>query len=237
MAVLVTVGLSSCNQAPWAGGDQKARVAAGASSLCDTSTLKIDNSGWYTDVAGKMWVVGELSNTSGADRLLPQVCISIRSAAGERIERRYAGPLILKAGERVAFSTIIESPPPGEDFSVSLAAISQPADTDRTLVSTIYRDFNASVSVRPGPDDKDANIYGVLTNIGGLPASNIFVAVGLYDPQGALVGVAKNKVSSLETLDPGATLTFTLVSSQLSQITTTFSTRIFVEGQISEGDN
>ncbi len=212
-------------------------MAAGGGSLCDTSILKIENSGWYTDVAGKMWVVGELSNISSSDRLLPQLCISIRSPAGEHIERRYAGPLLLRAGERVTFSTLIENPPPGEDFSLSFAAISQPADTDSALLATVYRDLKVTASVRPNPDDKEADVYGIVTNIGGLTANNIFVVVGLYNAQGALVGVAKGKVSSLETLDPGATLTFTLASSQLSQSTTTFSTTLFVEGQISKETN
>jgi hypothetical protein len=236
LAALVTMGVSSCNQIPRSGGDREARVAAGAPSLCDTSILKVDNSGWYTDVAGKMWVVGELSNTSGTDRLLPQICVSIRTATGERTERRYAGPILLKAGEGVSFSAIIENPP-DDDFSVGFAAASQPADGVSSLVATLYRDFNASVSVRMSPGDKDADIHGILTNTGGLPASNIFVAVGLYDKEGALVGVAKGKVSSLDILDPGSTLTFTLVSSQLSQNTTSFTTRIFVEGQITEGSN
>lgn len=237
LAALVTVGISSCNQTPGSAGDREAKGAAGTPSLCDTSTLKVDNSGWYTDVAGKIWVVGELVNTSGTDRLLPQICVSMRSATGERTERRYAGPIVLRAGESVTFYTLVDNPPAAKDFSLSLAATSLPAERNRALIATIYRDFNASASVRLSPGDKDANIHGILTNTGGLPASNIFVAVGLYNKQGALVGVARGKVSSLDILDPGATLTFTLVSSQLSQTMTSLIPRIFVEGQTVEGSN
>ncbi len=237
LAALVTIGVSSCNQTPASGGDQEARIATGAPSLCETSTLKIDNTGWYTDVAGKMWVLGEVMNTSANDRLLPQICVTIHTATGERVERRYAGPLLLKAGEKVSFSALIENLPTDREFTLSFAAASLPADANSSLAATVYRDFSASASVLPSPRDKDADIRGALTNTGGLPASNIFVVVGLYNSQGALVGVAKGKASSLDILDPGATLTFTLVSSQLSQNTTSLSTRIFVEGQTAEEGN
>lgn len=183
-----------------------------------------------------MWVVGELVNTSESDRLLPQICVSIRSAAGERTERRYAGPLVLRAGEKVAFSTMLNSPP-DDEFSVSLSAASRPANSAASLVATVYRDFSATASVTVNPQSKDADVHGLLTNTGGLPASNIFVAVGLYDREGALVGVAKGKVISLDILDPGGTLTFTLTTNQLSRNTTGLSPRIFVEGQITEGGN
>ncbi|MGQ9815021.1 MAG: FxLYD domain-containing protein [Candidatus Roseilinea sp.] len=231
------ITVSSCNHISAGGEDQETDAAAGAPKSCDTAALKINNGQWYTDTAGRMWVFGELSNTSGTDRLLPQICISIRTASSERIERRYAGPILLRAGEAVAFSAIVESAPVHEDFSLSFAATSLPIDRNQDLIAIVYRDFNVSASIRLSPGDKDADIHGILTNTGGLPASNIFVAVGLYDKQGTLVGVAKGKVSSLDILEPGATLTFTLVSSQLSENTTNLSTRIFVEGQTIEGSN
>lgn len=237
LSALITMGVTACNQNPGARGDPAGRATAGAASSCDTSILKIANSAWHTDVAGKMWVVGELSNTSGTDQLLPQICVSIRTATGERTERRYAGPILLKAGEGVSFSAIIDSPPANEEFSLSFATISWPADADAKLSAIIYRDFSVSARVTMSPGDNKADIHGILTNTGGLPASNIFVAVGLYDKEDALVGVAKGKVSSLDILDPGGILTFTLVSSQLKENTTSFTTRIFVEGQITESSN
>ncbi len=237
LAVLVIIGASSCNQTAGPGQDQQTRTTAGAPSQCGTSILKIDNTGWYTDVAGKMWVLGEVMNTSANDRLLPQICVTIHTATSERVERRYAGPLLLKAGEKVSFSALIENPPTDREFTLSFAAASLPADANSSLAATVYRDFSAFASVLPNPRNKDADIRGALTNTGGLPVSNIFVVVGLYDSQGALIGVAKGKASSLDILDPGATLTFTLVSSQLRQNTTSMSTRIFVEGQTAEEGN
>lgn len=237
LAVLIMITVSSCNHISAGGEDQETETAAGALRSCDTAALKIHNSQWYTDIAGKVRVFGELSNASGTDILLPQICISIRTASSERIERRYAGPILLRAGEAVAFSAIVESAPAHEDFSLSFAATSLPTDRNQDLIAIVYRDFNVSATIQLSPDDKDADIHGILTNTGGLPANNIFVAVGLYDKQGALVGVARGKVSSLEILDPGARLTFTLVSSQLSQITRSLEARIFVEGQIVEESN
>lgn len=236
LATLAVMGVSACNQGAKPGGDLAGQSSGGSAASCGVSLLQVSGERWYTDVAGKLWVVGELTNTSGSDHLLPQVCVSIHSATGERAERRYAGPLLLRAGEKVTFSTMLDGPA-DDDFSVSLSAAGRPVNSASGVVATIYRDFSATASVMVNPQGKDASIHGMLTNTGGLPASNIFVAVGLYDTDGALVGVARGKVSSLDILDPGGTLTFTLASSQLSRATTRFTTHIFVEGQIAESSN
>ncbi|MCS7060002.1 MAG: FxLYD domain-containing protein, partial [Anaerolineae bacterium] len=162
----------------------------------------------------------------------PQICAVIQAESGRKIERRYAGPLLLRPNESVAFSVIFEPPMASEAFSVEFAAAKPTALNRDTLAGMVYRDFNISTSITPDKSRRQVDVHGLLENSGALPAGDIFVAIGLYDAQGNLIGVAKDKFKTGDILAPGETLTFTLPSSQLTRIPSDIKMRVFAEGQI-----
>ena len=235
LAALVTAGISSCAQTPVTGEVGETTTTVVAQTICSNPDLQIDSTATYFDGAGKMWVVGELLNTSDSDVLLPRICINVRADSGERTEQRYAGPILLKATERVGFHAVIDNPPTGGKVNVSFTADGQWADMNASFARTVYREFdvNASASLEQ-PDSNVARVTGVLTNTGSLAVTNIFVSVALYNAQNELVGVGEGKVTNIEALAPGDALQFAVTSSHLRQPATGLKLRVLAEGQVAE---
>jgi hypothetical protein len=54
-----------------------------------------------------------------------------------------------------------------------------------------------------------------VTNTGSLPARSVYVSVGLYSSENALVGVAEGSITGLDGLEPGERITFTLLTNRV----------------------
>ena len=235
LAALVTVSVTCCSRPPDSGGGGDPRATAATSILCDNAEMRVASSVSYTDDAGKMWVVGELINTSQADMLLPRICINIRSASGERTEQRFAGPILIKASERIGFWALIENAPTGGNVNVSFTADAEPVYTRADFARTVSRDFDVTASAALAQHEgKIALVTGIVTNTGPSPVTNVFVSVGLYNEQDVLVGVGEGKVTGLEALDPGGSIHFAMASSRLRQSLLGFKLRVLAEAQIAE---
>jgi hypothetical protein len=206
--------------------------AVGIALRCANHTLAISNRTNYTDRQGRLWMIGNLTNTSNEDVLLARVCVTYNTDSTTRIEEHYAGPVVLRSQEQVPFRVMLDDLPAAGQNNIRLSADAQPVRENPEMLQSVYRELLVG-EVTPGIRSGTGTIEvrGVVSNTGDLPARSVYVFVGLYNADNILVGVAEGNITGLETIKPGERRPFTLLTNRIVSPVTGLHALTVVEGQ------
>jgi len=226
-----TLATSSCESTP--NGPAATPTAQAAASLrCASHTLAISDRINYTDRQGRLWMIGNLTNTSGEDLLLARICIAYNTESTTRTEEHYAGLLVLRSQEQTPFRIMLEGLPADGHNTILLSADAQPARDNPEMLQSVYRDLQVSditTGIRAGTGAIE--VRGVITNTGQQATGSVYVSVGLYNANNALVGVAEGNITGLETIEPGESRPFTILTNRIVSPVTDLRAQAIAEGR------
>jgi hypothetical protein len=196
--------------------------------------LRVVNSAAYYDSQSRLWVIGELRNSTSNHFVLAAVCIHFITQNGRQTVQRYVGPIVVRANEQIPFRAYVENAPRGNGVEIELTATAQRSEDNPGVLAQVYRQLEVGEVIPTIRLDQDSlSVSGVVTNTGEHAANNIYVTIGLYAGD-RLVGVADGKLTSLSKLMPRESMNFTITMPRLNMPLIKVQTRGLAEGLIAD---
>jgi hypothetical protein len=235
LAVIISAILVSACALPF--GEPAPVMVNPDSARCDTSSMRVLNYTVTREAGNHLRVIGELQNGSSEDLILAAVCINFIGRDRVFVERRYAGPLLVKGHEVVPFRTVIDNPSNGDDIRITVSTTAQSGRSEPNLVASTYRELQVGQVVPSVRLDQALLIInGIVTNTGSYAVNNIYVSVGLYDDDHKLLDVADGKVTTLVTLLPDEAMSFTFTMTNSIVALSRVTVQSFAEGLVVDND-
>lgn len=181
------------------------RVAA-----INPAELAVVNTSLWRDAAGLTHYMGEVYNASSSDITSVQVRVAFCNNVGAVIAEAVQPTALerVKQGGSSPFSIVLEDMP--ADVTVCSAQPSaEPAQMNPFYISDLELNTSAGFA------DRQLVVQGQVTNRNLLPIHNIQIIVAIYNAQNQIIGLATFEAGGEARLEPGQSLPFQVVFSEL----------------------